>query len=181
MAIALRWGEPLTYDDLEGTPDDGHRYELIDGMLLVTPAPNTAHQAVLASLYRLLWDSHPDGTAVLFAPVDYVPEPHTALQPDLLVVRREDVGGANVTATPLLVVEILSPSTRAADLGAKRVKYAELGVPAYWIIDPDEPSLLALHLEAGQYHEAARVTGAEAYEAAAPFAVTITPAKLLDL
>ncbi|MDP9402324.1 MAG: Uma2 family endonuclease [Actinomycetota bacterium] len=67
-----------------------------------------------------------------------MPEPTTALQPDLLVLPRQHVGGANVTVAPLLVVEILSPSTRAADLGAKRVKYEELGVAVYWIVDPDE-------------------------------------------
>lgn len=180
MALALRWGEPLTYDDLQGFASDGHRYELIDGTLLVTPAPEVPHQVIVLALYRLLWAARVPGTTVLTAPVDWVPEPRTVLEPDVLVVRRDDARGKFLTATPLLVVEVLSPSTAAQDRGSKRLKYEELGVPAYWLVDPAGPTLTALHLEAGRYAEVARVTGTERYDATVPYAVSVVPSALLE-
>lgn len=179
-AIALRCGEPLNYDDLRRMPDDGHRYELLDGALLVTPAPGTVHQVCAVAMADTLRRHRRPGDVVLVAPFDYVISSTTVLEPDVLVARREDLGDANLPAKPLLVVEVLSPSTRRVDRSAKRLAYEDAGVPAYWMVDPDEVSVTVLELVAGRYEEMTVVVGDESYEASTPFAVAITPARLLD-
>ena len=179
VTSALPWSRPLTYDDLRTLPDDGHRYELVDGSLIVTPAPKTKHQSVVGNLYRVLVDAAPPDSQVLFAPVDVVLSDQTVLQPDIVVARRRDVGEDNLRVPPLLAVEVLSPSTRAIDTGTKRLALAAAGVPSYWLVDPDEPSLVALELAGDAYLEVARVAGDESYEATAPFAVRVVPATLL--
>ena len=171
----------LTYEDLRAAPDDGHRYELLDGVLVVTPAPDVPHQVMVLALARLLWDAHPAGTAVVPAPVDWVPEPTTVLQPDVVVVDAAEVTEAHLTRTPLLVVEVLSPSTFRHDLGSKRLAYAGYGVPAYWVVDPEPPvTLVSFGLETDGYAEVARVAGHEPYEATVPFPVTVVPARLAE-
>lgn len=176
----LRWGAPFTYDDLQDMPDDGHRYELIDGVLLVTPSPEIPHQACVGAVYRSLYAAREPDEIVFVAPLDYVVSSTTVLEPDVLVVRRESLGLRFVDRTPLLVVEVLSPSTRRIDLGTKRLAYEAAGVPTYWAVDPAEPSLTVFRLVGGRYEEEARVVGEEAYTAEAPFPVTIVPARLLD-
>ena len=103
----------------------------------------------------------------------------TVLQPDIVVARSADFGEDNLQRTPLLVVEVLSVSTRRIDLGTKRLVFEGAGVPSYWLVDPDEPSLTALELEEGVYREAARVTGEQPYIASTPFPVRIVPTDLV--
>ncbi len=182
MALAMPAGGRLTYEDLQRFPDDGRRYELMDGTLVVTPAPGVPHQVVVGALYRILFAARPIGTTVLLAPVDFVPDPATVLEPDVLVVDAEEIDQARVTRTPHLVIEVLSPSTRAQDLGSKLLAYAAAGVPAYWIIDPERPmTLQAFHLEEAEYHLVARVASEERFEAVDPFPVTIVPEALLEV
>jgi Uma2 family endonuclease len=172
-------GEPLTYDDLQAMPDDGHRYELVDGVLIVTPAPVARHQRAVVRLSVLLTTAAGDEHDVLPAPFDYKVSDITVLQPDIIVARRADVGEKNMQRTPLLVIEVLSPSTRRIDHGTKRLAFEAAGVPSYWLVDPDEPSLTVLELASGEYREVACVNGEEAYEAPAPFAVRVVPADLV--
>jgi len=179
MALALQWGAPLTYADLEGMPDDGHRYELVDGVLVVTPAPGKAHQRCVARLTALLIAAAGAEHEVLVAPFDYLVGPTTLLQPDLLVARREDVGEARLEQPALLVVEVLSPSTRLTDLGTKRLAYEAAGVPAYWLIDPDETRLTVLRLQDGRYVLEAEVVADERYQASSPFEVAVVPSELV--
>lgn len=179
LVMALPWGVPLTVEDLRGMPDDGHRYELVDGVLLVTPAPGTAHQICVAMLVAALVSAAPSEHLVLPAPYDWVVDPRTSFQPDLLVARRTDVGEDRLERPPLLVVEVHSPSTRLTDLTLKRAAYEAAGVPAYWLVDPTEPSLTILRLEENSYVEEAKVVGTERYEANWPFAVSLVPALLL--
>lgn len=182
VAAALPWGRELTVDDLDEMPDDGRRRELVDGVLVVTPAPGVPHQVVVANLVRLLLDTHVDGTVVLPAPVDWVPEGTTVLQPDVVVVERAEAGEARLTRVPLLVVEVLSPSTRSYDLGMKRLAYARRRVPVYWVVDPTPPvTLTVFHLEGDAFVEVAAVSGTEPYQAGTPFHVTVVPARLADL
>ena len=178
--MALPWGAVLTEDDLATMPDDGHRYELIDGTLLVTPAPNEAHQTCVVSLLVLLHGARRPDHKVLVAPFDVRLSHLTVLEPDVLVARRTDVTSARHEGPPLLVVEVLSPSTRRIDLGTKRLAYEAAEVPAYWLVDPEVPSLTVLELDAGRYVERATVTGDEAFHASFPFDVTVVPARLLD-
>ena len=179
MALRISRGEPLTDDDLAAMPDDGHRYELVDGALLVTPAPDVRHQVCVAALFMLLHAARDSTHRVLFAPVDVRLSATTILQPDLLVARKSDFTEARLEAAPLLAVEVLSGSTRRIDVGTKRLVFEEAGVPAYWLVDPDGPSLTVLHLEDGRYVERAVVTADAPYQAEFPFPVTVVPARLI--
>jgi Uma2 family endonuclease len=180
VALHLPWGAALTYDDLQNLPEDGHRYELLDGTLLVTPSPNFNHQNCALSLAVLLRAAASPDQVVVIAPFDWLIGPRTSFEPDVLVARRADVGERNLPRPPLLAVEVLSPSTRRIDLVLKRDAYAAAGVPAYWIVDPEVPSLTALRLEAGAYVEEAVVAGTDTFAASSPFPVTVVPARLLD-
>jgi Uma2 family endonuclease len=151
---------PFTYADLDGMPDDGYRREIIGGTLIVTPAPNGGHQRVSGSLLAALRAAETADAMALCAPYDWKLPDGGSVEPDLLVIRRHDfdpAGPLPSSAVPLLVVEVLSPSNRALDRAVKRELYERLGVPAYWIVDPDEPSLLALRLEVGRYTTEAHV------------------------
>lgn len=178
--MALPWGAPLSRDDLTDMPDDGHRYEIVDGALLVTPSPGYQHQAAVTELVVLLHGAIGQELVVLAAPFDFVVSANTVLQPDLLVANRADVGPRGLeNGTPLLVVEILSPSTRLSDLGTKRLAYQAAGVPTYWVVDLDEPSLTAFSLESGVYTEHPKVVGDAVYHAGLPFPVEVIPARLV--
>jgi Uma2 family endonuclease len=182
MALAVPADVPLTYEDLQTFPDDGRRYELIDGTLVVTPAPGVPHQIVVAALYRVLFAARPRGTVIAPAPLDFVPDPATVLEPDVLVFDADEVDQPRLTRTPHLVVEVLSPSSRSQDLGSKMLAYAKAGVPAYWVVDPEPPvELRAFHLEGNEYRAVAHVAGDEDFEAMVPFPVTVVPSRLREV
>ena len=113
-----------------------------------------------------------------------MPEPavelgsQTEFDPDLVVVRMDQIGGAKFTEPPLLVVEIRSPSTALVDLNRKKAAYERFGVPTYWIVNPDppEPELTVFELRDGRYALAAKASGP--FTADHPFPVTIDPAGL---
>ncbi|TWF93713.1 Uma2 family endonuclease [Saccharopolyspora dendranthemae] len=171
---------PFTVHDLEAMPDDGHRYELLDGALLETPASGYKHQKVILRLGALLDAACPDELEVLPAPFAVRPSVTVELQPDLLVARDEDLTEAYLPAAPVLAVEVLSPSTRLNDLNSKKAFYERLGVPCYWVIDPLEPRLTAFELgEDGEYERIVKVAGTEVFDAANPFAVRVVPAELI--
>ncbi|HWD83105.1 MAG TPA: Uma2 family endonuclease, partial [Kribbella sp.] len=136
-------GAPLTRADLERLPDDGRRHELIDGVLLVTPAPVIRHQIIASNLNDVLKQACPADLRVLFAPVDVVLATDTVLQPDLLVAARESFTEDDLPGPPLLAVEVLSPSTRRFDVMVKFSRLEAAGCHAYWVVDPDTPSLIA--------------------------------------
>ena len=117
VMTTLPWGRELTRDDLDALPDDGHRHELLDGVLVMSPAPSLRHQVVTANLYSALRASCPDDLLVLFAPFDVVLARNTVLEPDLLVARRSDFSDRDLPGPPLLAVEVLSPSTRRFETG----------------------------------------------------------------
>lgn len=172
-------GRPFTIDDLETLPDDGNRYELLDGALLVSPAPGWSHQEVGLALYRQLHAQAPPGLRVLAAPFAVTfGTRDTEFQPDVLVTRYDDLRPKNLPAAPLLAVEVRSPSTSLVDLNLKKAAYERFGVLSYWIIDPDEPSLVALDLVDGAYVEVAHAVADESVTFEAPFAVTVNPSDL---
>jgi Uma2 family endonuclease len=179
-ATGLPWGRPLTIADMEHMPDDGHRYELIDGVLIVTPAPRIPHQIVLGELLALLREACPRELRVLFAPLDVVLADDTVVEPDLLVARRSDFTEKNLPTAPLLAVEVLSPSTRMIDLNLKRDRFRRAGVPSYWVVDPKDLRLIAWELRDGDYVEVADISGDESWTATSPYQVTIIPGRLLD-
>jgi Uma2 family endonuclease len=172
---------PLRVADLDLTPDDGQRYELDDGVLVVSPAPMTIHQRVLHRLEFLLETACPPEFELLPGPGVVMSEIQYRI-PDLVVVRADTigVGDKNVTKPPELVVEIASPSTAHYDRGRKKVVYAEFRIPAYWIVvpDPDHPSLTAYTLTQDGYTEVGRAVGGQQFATATPFPVEIVPAAL---
>ena len=168
-----------TVDDLDRLPDDGFRYELVDGVLLVSPSPLASHQLALAELLVQLRTVAPAHLRVLPAPLDITFSRTRLLQPDLVVLRRDQLLGPKVEGVPLLAVEVLSRSTRATDLTLKRYVLEEAGVPSYWLLDPEVPALSVLELVEGVYRDVAHVQGQEPYDAVAPFPVRIVPADLV--
>ena len=172
-------GRAYTRADLETMPDDGRRYEIVDGALLVTPSPSLLHQAVSSNLIQVLLASQPAGLRVLHAPLDLVLDEATVLQPDLLVIPAEDLHRPGQPLRPLLVLEILSPATRRADLTLKRSRYEAAGIASYWVVDPDVPSITDLQLREGRYVDAAHAEGDELFEVSIPFAVGLRPGDLL--
>jgi Uma2 family endonuclease len=183
VTIAEAWpepGEPFTVDDLERMPDDGRRYELIDGMLIVSPAPNIGHQRVVVVLASLLEQACPDDLVVV-ADVGVRIAERGALEPDVVVARVSDAEGVRLARPPLLVAEVLSPDSVLRDLNLKKAAYERFGIPSYWVVDPDldRPSLRAYELDGGSYAEVAHVTGSEAFRARKPFDVEIVPDRLV--
>jgi Uma2 family endonuclease len=154
----------LTYADYAALPDDGRRYEIHDGELSVTPAPNVAHQRISGNLYDVL-RAHvkASGTGeVLYAPVDVILAPASVVQPDLIYIalaHAARVSVRGVEGAPTLAIEILSPNTKAIDRATKLRLYARHGVPYYWIVDPDARAIEAHELADGAYRLPARVSG----------------------
>ncbi|MEX2181732.1 MAG: Uma2 family endonuclease [Gemmatimonadaceae bacterium] len=138
MATASR---PWTRKDLERLPDDGNRYEVLDGALLVTPLADARHQGTATDLtIRLGSYAANYGIGRVYSP-GAIPHGTSELQPDLLIVLTAAIpasGKWENLPTPALVVEILSPSMRRRDLFLKREAYLRWGIPEYWIVDVDE-------------------------------------------
>lgn len=175
-----RDGRPFTVHDLEAISDDGYRYELVDGTLIVSPTPSYEHQKVAFRLGVVLDAACPRGMEVLTAPFGVRPNETTELQPDVLVFREEDVTSRCLPVAPLLAVEVLSPSTKTLDLTLKKAAYQRLGAPSYWVIDPLELVLTVFELDGTgfNYQKVAEVSGDKVFEATQPFAVRIVPAEL---
>ncbi len=173
----------LTYQDYAALPDDGRRYEIHDGELSVTPAPNPQHQRLLGALYRFLHAHVADRALgeVILSPLDVILSDTSVVQPDLVYLdrtRAEVVSGRGVEGPPTLVVEILSPSTARIDRDRKLRLYARHGVPYYWIVDPEARAIEAFRLGPGGYTLAAGTSGGEAVDLP-PFAgLALPPASL---
>jgi Uma2 family endonuclease len=176
----LPWGRPLTRHDLHDLPDDGHRYELLDGLLLVSPSPTLRHQRAASRLVLLLGNACPADRELLFAPFDVVLADDTVLQPDILVASASDLEDEGLPLVPHLVVEVLSPSTRRVDLLLKRSRYEAAGIPSYWTVDPEEPSVTVLELVGHRYVETARVVDDQAVEVDHPYPLTVVPRALVE-
>ncbi|MCC6790602.1 MAG: Uma2 family endonuclease [Thermomicrobiales bacterium] len=162
MALpATRHSQPhllqaLTYDDLRAMPDDGNRYELIFGEIVMSPSPNTRHQHVLGELFtRMKAFAHERQLGrVYIAPLDVRLSLNNVVQPDLLFVRRDRLGLVRsdcVRGAPDLVVEALSPSNRAQDLVKKAVLYGLYEIPEYWVVDPESNIITVNVWRDGQY------------------------------
>ncbi len=152
MATALSGlprSRPLNRDDLDAirdAVDDGHRYELIDGVLVVSPSPRHAHQRAVGNLYLVLRAACPDHLEVLLAPFDVALAGDTVMQPDLLVARRDEIAERDLPGPPVLAIEVLSPSTRSFDLHTKKNRLLRAGCEHYWVVDPLVPSITAWRL-----------------------------------
>ena len=171
---------PLTRADLDAMPDDGHRYELIDGALIVTPAPSATHQTVVVELIVLLRNRCLADLKVFVAPFDVALADDTVMQPDVLVARRRDLTERDLPTAPVLAIEVLSPSTRRIDLTLKRSRLEAASCAHYWVVDPVEPSLTAWQLQGGAYVEVGHVIGDQTLSVQDPFPVDVVPARLIS-
>ena len=158
MIATLR---PLTYDDLRALPDDGQRYEIIDGELIGTPAPTMDHQRVVGRLYRLLDDYAPrvEGGEVAFAPFAVRLGHFDAVEPDLVFLTaarpRVPIDESSIDYAPDLVVEVISPSSRRIDRVRKMALYARSGVSECCIADSMERILVVNLLQSEEYVQVA--------------------------
>jgi Uma2 family endonuclease len=154
-----------TYDDYAAIPDDGRRYEVVDGVLYMAPAPNIGHQATVAR-FTTHFFTHIEAASlgrVFPAPTDVELQPCTVVQPDMVVVLNahlEALTRSRVIGAPDLVVEIASPGTAGYDRRAKQDAYARAGVPEYWIADPHARSIEVLILHGDGYQSAGVFDGA---------------------
>jgi Uma2 family endonuclease len=128
------------YSDYARFPDDGNRYEVLDGEVLVTPAPSPLHQHVLFTLaialrqYVERWK-----LGVVLPDVDLLFQTGQFLRPDLLFVpenARPGITNRGIEEAPGLVVEVLSPTSRSIDQVKKPRRYGDFGIPEYWVVDP---------------------------------------------
>ncbi len=131
----------LTYEDYLARPDDGRQYELVEGELILNPAPVPRHQWIVLNIASELHSYHQQhgGGKVFSAPIDVVLAEEVVVQPDVIVIRSERlriVGEKSILGAPSLVIEVLSDRTRRADEITKRKLYERYGVDEYWIVDP---------------------------------------------
>ncbi len=159
----MRISAKFVYEDLKRIPPDRNRYEILDGELLVTPAPKTIHQRIVRNLALALAQhvrAHRLGE-VLFAPYDVVFSPSTVFEPDVLFVsqaRLHIIGEDNLSGPPDLAVEVLSESTAEVDREIKPKHYARHGVAEFWLIDPKGKTVEILRLKEGAFERVARLT-----------------------
>ena len=141
-----------TVADLALLPEDGLQYQLVDGMLLVSPAPSLDHHACQKRLFRML-DPHVPDDRLCWAPVDYQPTEARSFQPDLMILHPEELGRDAARLPLVLALEVVSPSSRSVDLVLKRALYEQAGVAHYWVADPDRRELVMWALVDGRYGE----------------------------
>lgn len=123
--------------------EEGLLAQLINGQLIVSPAPTPNHQRVIRNLYDALKALNPNGE-VLFSPLDLYIDNTNVLQPDICYISQSSkhiISKRGLEGPPELVVEVLSPSNSFIDRNAKKRKYLEFGVQEYWIVDPDNKTL----------------------------------------
>jgi len=183
----LPYAQGWTVADLDWLPEDGHRYELIDGVVHVRPSPSDKHQEVTGVLWALLRAVAPAGLRATHG-VGVAIAADGFLIPDVLVVRgdRPRERGDFAADDVLLAVEVVSPSTRSIDRWYKPHLYASAGIPFYWRIELDPLHQVAYRLDTsageageGEYVQIARVDAGNPFRADEPFPVEFDPAQLL--
>ena len=142
-----------TYAEYARFPDDGNRYEVIDGEVLVTPAPSPAHQNVVTKLLiaiRAYVERH--GLGVVLPDVDVLFATGQFLRPDIVFVpndRRDGISDRGIEVAPGLIVEVQSPTSASIDRVKKPRRYGDFGVPEYWVADPLTREVLVWRFDAG--------------------------------
>ena len=146
-----------TYEDYLRLPNDGRRYEIVEGVLYVSPVPRYLHQFIAGAIFALLWNHVREQRlgVVLPAPFEvHLSERSKPIQPDVTFIRGKNQPPIDAVAfegAPDLVVEVLSPSSLHQDRIAKFAACEQAGVPEYWIVDPETRSLEIHVLQDGFY------------------------------
>lgn len=159
---------PLTHRDLDQIPEDGQRYETIDGVLYVTPFPSVSHQQAATQLTSILNHHvrrHQLGH-VFAAGLKVVLDDPSGVGPDLVYISTARLDGLEADAyygAPDLVVEVLS-SKPALDSIVKKQKYARAGIPHYWIVDPEQRKMWIFELQADKYRLVAEHRDEDSFE-----------------
>ena len=172
-------GQPFTAEHLDQMPDDGRRYEVLDGALVVSPEPTPFCQDAAAQLADVLMAACPGGVFVISGrPVHLTP---TQLCPDISVARVKHADGSKLTELPLLVAEIRPPEATLTDLDRRKAAYAAAGVGWYWVIVPDRrlTDLAAYHLSDGHYQLANLASGDETFRTTLRFPIELRSSNLV--
>lgn len=153
-----------TYEDYANLPDDGTRYEVIDGILYRIPGPDPRHQGarVRCSSHLLIHVEFAGLGRVFAAPLDVLLPNARPAQPDIMVVLNHKlhlITDRGIEGPPDLIVEIASPGTRTHDRGTKLAAYARGGVPEYWLAEPADQTIEVLALMEGAYRSLGVYTG----------------------
>lgn len=148
--------QTVTYDIYAAMPDDGHRYEILDGSLeMMSPGPSTKHQAVSGELEFILKQSCKSDYVIYDAPLDVILNETNVFQPDILMIHRSRlhiVTSRGIEGPPDMVAEILSPGSRNKDKVIKLRTYARFGIREYWIVDTEAQTMELYTLaEDGKY------------------------------
>jgi Uma2 family endonuclease len=183
IRLPLPQGREWTWADLQEMPeDDGHRYEIVDGSLYVSPGPRRPHQIAAGRLRDLLLAAAPSDVEVVEA-VD-LEMPHNVFLPDVVVLPADlayTVDGPLGPAEVLLAVEVVSPGSRRMDRLLKPAVLAENGVRAYWRVEltgPGTPAVVVHELAGDVYREVMTVRAGESVRVEVPFPVELRPAEL---
>jgi Uma2 family endonuclease len=177
-------GSAWTIEDLDHTPDDGNRYEIADGRLVVSPAPAVRHGKANHRLGEALRRQAPAGIEVITVGLGVEMNRRRSLYiPDLLIVPSTSLEAdrKNLPANEvLLAAEVLSPSNAGFDLVQKRHDYAAAGIPRYWIVDPQAKTITVLALPGGAtvYKEEFVVRAGEPWQTDSPYPLTVDPAEI---
>ena len=145
-----------TYDDYAALPNDGHHYEIVNGVLLMALAPGPDHQSIAVRLtYYLFAHVELDGRGRVFAgPIDVELGPKDVFQPDILVLLNahlDRIAAKRIIGAPDLVVEVASPGTATFDRLTKYDVYARAGIAEYWIVKPVQRTVEVLVLQNREY------------------------------
>ncbi|MFI7700723.1 Uma2 family endonuclease [Nonomuraea sp. NPDC049480] len=174
---------PFTVDDLFNFPDDGNRYELFNGSLVVSPAPTPQHQDALSLLWTILRRTVPSHLKVLLT-VNVRASDTDFYIPDLVVVPKGRFKSVKLMFTPedvLLAVEVVSPSTKTRDRATKVEAYAKVGIPTYWRVELDEgPTLYVYDLDGDSYRGPVAHRAGTLASLATPYPISFNPADLIE-
>ena len=146
MLVAVdikRW----TLEELHSLPDDGNKYEVVRGVLFVTPAPTWQHESILAALSAALSPYVvANGLGLVYHPRAVLRFEDSEVEPDLMVRRPSREANVDWTTAPLpsLIVEVLSPSTRSRDRKEKRTLYGDARIQEYWVVDPEQKTVTVI-------------------------------------
>ncbi|MDA0814322.1 MAG: Uma2 family endonuclease [Verrucomicrobia bacterium] len=175
----------VTVEDYKVLPETGPRYQLVEGDLYMSPAPNRYHQDISRNIEFMIlkWIETGGGGRIYYAPFDVYLDEVNVFQPDLVYISAENSGiltDIGAEGAPDLVVEILSPGTRRIDLGPKKKVFARHGVKELWIVDPEPRTIDRFVLEGEAFATAEQFSEADSFSSVILPGLTIVGTKVFE-